>query len=586
MSNIIGLSAHFHDAACCLLQDGVLIAAAEEERFSRRKHDPDMPKAAFAYCLRTGGISIDDVDCVAFYERPTNKLARQICAILPGTRPNFEVLSRLDPLRPEREIREILGYEGIVTFFGHHEAHAASAFLFSGFTEAAVLTVDGVGEFQTTTYGRGYRGKVEAFDSVDFPDSLGLLYSAVTGYLGFEVNEGEYKVMGLAPYGKPIYQDRIRSLITSLPRGQYRLNASYFDFQSTDRMHSDEMVSLFGIPARQPGEEILESHTHVARSLQFVLEEILLEKVVYLHDATGSENLCMAGGVALNCVANSQILRKGPFRHLFVQPAAGDAGGCLGAAALAAGGLTADVLSNRKLEHVFFGPSYTSDDIGELLESAGLLATDFRGREVELLKTVAGMLADKKVIAWFQGHMEFGPRSLGGRSILADPREAGMRERINSQVKKREAFRPFAPAVLESRAKEHFKIDHPSPFMLETFEVISPLALPAITHIDGSARVQTVEERTNGRFARLLKAFEECTGCPILLNTSFNLKDEPIVCSPADALVCFIRSEIDTLVLQDFVIHRAALGPIRELLFKSVRLSSKPSVSHGTYTFL
>lgn len=586
MVNVIGLSAHFHDAACCLLQDGNLKAAAEEERFSRRKHDREIPKSAFNYCLQAGGISIEDVDCIAYYEQPVKKIARQICTILAGLPREFELLSRLDPQRPEREIREVLGYEGPIHFVNHHEAHAGSAFYFSGFRTAALLTADGVGEWETTTYGCACENEIKLFESVEFPDSLGLLYSAITGYLGFEVNEGEYKVMGLAPYGKPIYQDQMRALILNCPGGQYQLNIEYFDFESSDRMYSDQMVTLLGKPARRPGSEIRDFHKDVAKSLQVVLEEILLQKVAYLHEVTGLENLCMAGGVALNCVANARIIREGPFRQVFVQPAAGDAGACLGAAALASLNLHQKDVPRQSLQHVFLGPSYDSEEIADFVQSTGLAALDFRGRESSLLKEVAEELSKGKVIGWFQGRMEFGPRALGARSILGDPRDALMRDRINTLVKKREAFRPFAPAVLQHRATQHFDIDHASPFMLETCQVISPLSLPAITHVDGSARLQSVDAASNPRFFRLLEAFEDRTGCPILLNTSFNMRDEPIVCSPLDALICFIRSELDILILQEFLIKRAAIGPFRELLFRSVRMSSKPSISHRTYASL
>jgi carbamoyltransferase len=586
MTNVIGICAHYHDSACCLFQDGVLVAAAEEERFSRRKHDPAMPRAAFHYCLQAGGVRIQDIDAVAFYEQPTRKLARQIGMMMTGAPLDSSTLARLDPLRPEREIREHLGFEGPIHFFEHHRSHAASAYYFSGFEDAAILTADGVGEWATTTYGRGSRDDFELFESVDYPDSLGLLYSAITGYLGFEVNEGEYKVMGLAPYGQPVYREQISRLITNRPRGQYVLNLAYFDFNARGQMHTEEMVELFGHPRRKPDDEIRAFHQDVARSLQVVLEEVLLDKVKYLHAQAGSENLCMAGGVALNCVANRRILRDGPFRRLFVQPAATDAGGCLGAAALVVRQLGRDSLRRQRLEHVFLGPSYSHTEIANLLESAGLNHVDFRDRESDLLATVAGQLAEGKVVGWFQGRMEFGPRALGSRSILADPRNAKMRDRINALVKARESFRPFAPAVLADQAAAHFEIDHPSPFMTETCHVCSPIGLPAITHVDGSARVQTVDDVHHRRFAGLLRAFDRRVGCPILLNTSFNVKGEPIVCTPVDALMSFIRSEIDLLVLEDFVIHRSALGPACQLLLRGVTAPAGPYVGHRTYTLL
>jgi carbamoyltransferase len=586
MTNIIGISSHFHDAACCLLQDGEIIAAAEEERFSRRKHDPRLPRAAFKYCLEQGGISVRQVDCISYYEQPVAKLSRQISMTLPDWSRNSHLVSRLDARRPEREIREILGYEGRIHFVSHHEAHAASAYYFSGFEDAAILTIDGVGEWETTTYGLGKRGKIKIFESVNFPDSLGLLYSTITQYLGFEANEGEYKVMGLAAYGRPVYADRIRGLVVNYPGGQYRLNLQYFDFQSLDRTYADKLCSLLGEPARQPEAEIKEFHWDVACSLQVVLEEIIMQKVAHLWDETRCNNLCIAGGVALNCVANARIRREGPFSRIFIQPAAGDAGGCLGAAALAHQNITGKSLLPRTLEHVYLGPGYSSEDIALLLDSSGIDAVDFRGREGDLMQTVANELAARKVVGWFQGRMEFGPRALGARSILADPRDPQMRDRINELVKKRESFRPFAPSVLESRAAEHFEIDFASDFMLETTSVISQLDLPAITHVDGSARVQTVDEKKSPRFANLLKAFEDRSHCPILLNTSFNMRGEPIVCSPIDALVCFIRSGIDMLVLQDFLVYRSALGPVRELLLGQVAQPTEHAITYQTYTFL
>lgn len=583
--NIIGISSHFHDAACCLIQDGALVAAAEEERFSRRKHDPSIPKLAFKYCLEEGRITVGDIDCVAYYEDPPAKLARQIWMLLPGLPRERRLLKRLDPKRPEREIREVLGYEGAIEYVGHHHAHAASSFYYSGFPEAAVFTVDGVGEWDTTSYGYGSGGEIDIFETVQFPDSLGLLYSTITGYLGFEVNEGEYKVMGLAPYGRPRHSDKVRALIESQAGGQYRLNLRYFEFRSFERMYTEELVELFGHPPRRPKTEILEFHHDLARSLQLVLEEILLEKVRYLHERTRSKNLCMAGGVALNCVANARVLREGPFNRLFVQPAAGDSGGALGAAAVAlrrrSGG---QPVAQPPLEHVYLGPRFEADDIAGLLASTGIEALDLRHREAELLKAVAQRLASGEVVGWFHGRMEFGPRALGARSIIADPRGENTQERINSMIKQRESFRPFAPAVLEERASSHFELDHPSKFMLETCRVESPLRLPAVTHVDRSARVQTVDRATNPRFAKLLLAFERLTGCPILLNTSFNLNAEPIVCTPADALFCFLRSGLDALALEDFLIDRSMLRTASELLLKRAGTAAGSAITHQTYT--
>jgi carbamoyltransferase len=582
--NIIGLSSHYHDSACCLLRDGKLVAAAQEERFSRKKHDPSVPSQAVRYCLDQSGLTIADIDCVAYYEHPVKKLARQLW-MMPELPKNADVAIRLTPRRVENDIRETIGYQKPIEFVDHHTSHAASSYFFSGFSESAIMTVDGVGEWATTTYGSGNAAELNIFSQIDFPDSLGLLYSALTSFLGFSVNDGEYKVMGLAPYGSPNYVKEMYSLIEMPVEGHYRLNLKYFNFASSECMYSGAMQELFKHKPRSRNEEITSFHRDVARSLQFVLEEVLLEMSRYLHRQVSSVNLCMAGGVALNCVANTRILRDGPFRHLFVQPAAGDAGGCLGAALVTHLKLHENGWSASPMTHAFWGPEYSSEDIAADIKAMQISAIDFRGDETALLKATAARLADGKVIGWFHGRMEFGPRSLGARSILADPRDPKMRDRINSLVKKREEFRPFAPAVLESMAGEHFDLNHSMPFMLETCQVNSRLSLPAITHVDGSARVQTVNKESNGRFAMLLQEFYEQTGCPMLLNTSFNMKDEPIVCTPADALVCFIRAQIDTLVLEDFLIDRAMLGIACQVMFQGVRLQND-TVSSRVYTLL
>jgi|SRR5580658_3103851 carbamoyltransferase len=582
--NILGISANFHDAACCALKDGVLVAAAQEERFTRRKHDPSIPKFAFRYCLDQAGLTIADIDCVAYYEDPTKKLARQIWMAGPQILQNEMLLLRLDSRQVEQGIRTVLGYEGDIEFVDHHQAHIASSFYYSGFRESATFTIDGVGEWATTTYGHGHDGDIDIFEEVHFPHSLGLLYSTVTGYLGFEVNDGEYKVMGLAPYGAPRYQDQIERLLESAEGGGYTLNLKYFDFLRPDRMYSDELPTLLGEPPRQPESEIRQFHKDVAKSLQAFLERVLLEKVKYLHQRVPSENLCLAGGVALNCVANSRILREGPFKRLFIQPAAGDAGGALGAAAIAHRRRTGRRMRSSKLDDCFLGPEYSHQEIGSLLQSAGVCARDYRGNERDLIDAVVDRLAQGAVVGWFHGRMEFGPRALGARSIIADPRGPHMRDRINALVKQRESFRPFAPAVLESRAADHFELDHPSPFMLETCQVKSPLDLPAITHVDGSARIQTVSPRSNPRFAMLLEAFERRTGCPILLNTSFNMRGEPIVCDPVDALVCFVRSQLDTLVLDDFLIDNSAVSPEYRHLIVRYMKPSRSAIGNSVYT--
>jgi carbamoyltransferase len=589
--NVIGISTGYHDSACSLLQDGLIVAAAQEERFSRVKNDKSFPVRSFAYCLKEAGITIADVDCVGYYEDPCLKLGRQIWMGLmpdiPAER-HESILNRLTAVHPRQMIRDILGYEGPVEVFDHHYSHAASSYYFSGFEDAAILTVDGVGDWATTTYGHGKGAHIGRFEQVDFPDSLGFFYSAITGYLGFEVNEGEYKVMGLAPYGEPEYADRIRKLVEVTSEGQYRLNMKYFGFLTADSMYTQELVDLLGQPPRIPESELTQFHMDVARSAQVVLEEIMLEKTRYLHTKVPSENLCMAGGVALNVVANGRCLREGPFKRLFVQPAAGDAGGAVGAAALAHVRLTGESPAVKELEHVYLGPAYGAPYVYKLLNDSSAKFEDFRGREDKLIEYTAERLIEGKVIGWCQGRMEFGPRALGARSILADPRRPEMQDRINALVKMRENFRPFAPAVLESEAQEHFDLDHPSPFMLETCQVISPIDLPSVTHLDGSARIQTVKAETNRRFAALLEEFYRRTGCPVILNTSFNLRGEPIVCTPYDALLCFIRSHIDLLVVGDFVLDRAGMPSFWEVA--GLRHEAKPDpnrvVEHSVYTLL
>lgn len=576
--NVLGISAFYHDAACCLLRDGRLIAAAQEERFSRVKHDPRLPVAACRFCLEKGGIGPGDLDAVAYYESPVKKLARQLWA---GGR------ASLDPTRPERAIRERLGVDAPLFLFDHHRSHAASAFFFSGFPRAAVLTVDGVGEWATTTYGLGDGASLELFAQVEFPHSLGLLYSTLTAYLGFAVNDGEYKVMGLAPYGTPRYVDRLRQLVQSGRDGEYTLDMRYFEFGA--RMGSDALCDLLGAPPRRAGEEITSFHQDIACSLQTVLEEILLEKVRWLHERTGATDLCMAGGVALNCVANGRILREGPFARLFVPPAAGDAGACIGAAALAHIALTGEAPRGGSLAHAFLGPSWSADEVAAILAFTGLSVSDFRGDDDALLDDVAERLASGQVVAWFDGPMEFGPRALGARSLLADARNPEMRERLNRVVKRREDFRPFAPSVLLAHAAEHFDLDHASPFMLETCRVRSPLALPAITHVDGSARPQTVDAATAPRFAALLEAFRRRTGCPVLLNTSFNRSGEPIVCSPADALAAMAEPGIDALVLGSLVLDARDVptnwGSLMAAWSQPVQRSAGTTLREDLYTF-
>lgn len=596
---VAGISALFHDSACALVIDGEPVAGAHEERFTRRRYDRAMPVNAFRACLLDAGIGIGDIDHVAYYEDSRAKLARQLWMGLPGPsvspmlefdwtaagmpRVYPESLVQLDASRPYREIRELLGYDGPVTAVTHHEAHAASAFYCSGFSEAALLTADAVGEWTTTSYGYADEEKLSLLDGVDFPDSLGLFYSAVTSYLGFAVNSDEYKVMALASAGKPRFADRLRTVITNLPGGGFRLDPAYFAFDGAARMYTGALCDLLGAEPRVPESEITAFHEDVASSLQIVLEEILLDKVRYLHDLTGADDLAYAGGVALNCVANSRIRRDGPFRDIFVQPASGDAGGALGAALLTHHRLC-DTFPRRRLTDARLGPAYDTAHIRDSLDRSGVAYRDFGGDEPGLLRTTAELLADGAVVGWYQGRMEFGPRALGARSILADPRDATMRDHINALVKKREGFRPFAPAVPEERCAEFFDRDVPAPFMLETAQVRDGDRLPAITHVDGSARVQTVDGTVDPRFHGLLTAFGDLTGFPILLNTSFNMRGEPIVCDPADALVCFIRCRLDALVIEDLVIRRSDV-PAAWSIAEAAPAPQPPSARTDSYTF-
>jgi carbamoyltransferase len=593
--NVVGLSAFYHESAVCLLRNVELVAAAAEERFSRLKHDAALPVAAFRSCLAAGGLSPADLDAVAYYELPVAKLSRQLWAGPPAGGSTGADLAWLDPRRPERAIAERLGVECPVLAFPHHRSHAASAFDYSGLEAAAVLTVDGVGEWATTTYGRAGGGGFEVLEEVRFPHSLGLWYSAVTSFLGFRVNGGEYKVMGLAPYGRPRFAAEMRRLVAPAPGGGYRLDLRCFDFVRGREMFSPAMAELLGGPPRRRGEPLADFHRDVARSLQEALEEILLEKARYLHARTGERALCFAGGVALNAVANGRLAREGPFERVFVPPAPGDAGGCLGAAALAHRELTGERPRRLAPLDARLGPRYGTAEIATLLGASGLRRSqvgDYRGRERELLEEVARRLARGEVVGWFHGAMEFGPRALGARSFLASPLDAALRERLNAVVKRREPFRPFAPSVLAEHAAAHFELDHPSPYMLETCRVRSPLELPAITHVDGSARPQTVDRTASPRFAALIDAFWRRTGCPMVLNTSFNVADEPIVCSPEDALRCFAISGADALVLEDFLIERTAVPESWGALIAAARPDRRERSQEGgalrenLYTFV
>ncbi len=587
-SYILGLSAYYHDSAACLLRDGAIVAAASEERFTRIKADAAFPARAVEYCLREAGISASALDAVGFYDKPLLKFERILETYLGVAPKGFKSFLMAGPLwikeklYTDKDLRRALGeYAGPLLYAEHHESHAASAYYPSPFDEAAVLTMDGVGEWATASIGVGKGSALDILREMHWPDSIGLLYSAFTYYTGFKVNSGEYKVMGLAPYGEPKYVDLIyRHLMDLREDGSFRLDQKYFNYLSGLTMTSPEFDDLFGGPPRVPESKLTQKEMDLARSVQVVCEEVMLRMARTAHRETGMENLCLAGGVALNCVGNGRLLREGPFKRLWIQPAAGDAGGALGVAQL---------IWHRHLEKprpspagkdgmqgAYLGPSFTPKDIETFLDSVGA-AYERLDRDT-LLSQTADFLADEKIVGWFNGRMEFGPRSLGCRSILGDPRSPRMQAEMNIKIKFREGFRPFAPSVLLDRASDYFELHCESPYMLLVAPVKAerqiPMTgaaqnlwgidqlnvvrsdIPAVTHIDYSARVQTVSRETNPDYYDLIKAFEDRTGCGVVVNTSFNVRGEPIVCSPADAYRCFMRTHLDVLVLGPFLLRK------------------------------
>ncbi len=568
---VLGISAFYHDSAACLLRDGEILAAAQEERFSRRKGDAAFPAGAVEYCLAEAGIGPRELDAVGFYEKPLLKFERILETYLSVAPRGFRSFRRAGPLwlreklDTERRIRRALGYDGPLLFSEHHEAHAASAFFPSPFPEAAILTMDGVGEWATATIGVGRGNEIEILQELRWPDSPGLLYSAFTSYLGFEVNGGEYKVMGLAPYGRPGFERVILDKLVDLREdGSFRLNRRYFGYLTGLTMTSAAFHDLFGGPPRAPGAEITQRHKDIAWAVQAVLEEIVLCMARQAHRESAVDNLCLAGGVALNGVANGRVVREGPFRRVWVQPAAGDAGGALGVAQLAwyrhMGNDREDPAWGDAMRGALLGPAYGAPDIQRGLEALG--ARFRQVDDVELLPQVAARLDRGQVIGWFSGRMEYGPRALGARSILADPRPADMQARLNERVKRREAFRPFAPSIPVGRAPDYFALETDSPYMSLVVPVQPDRGIPAVTHVDGSARVQTVDPEVHPRFHALLREFERQTGCGVLVNTSFNVRDEPIVCTPEDAYRCFLEAGLDALVLESFLLERDEQPPL------------------------
>jgi carbamoyltransferase len=601
MSNILGISAFYHDSAACLIRDGDIVAAAQEERFTRKKHDPGFPSHAVTYCLKEGEISLADLRYIVFYDKPLVKFERLIETYLAFAPKGLQSFVAAMPvwLKEKLLLRNLLAKEFIalapgmkqselpqLLFGEHHESHAASAFYPSPYNKAVVLCMDGVGEWATTSAWLGDGNSLTPLWEIPFPHSLGLLYSAFTYYTGFKVNSGEYKVMGLAPYGEPKYVKAIYEHVLDLkPDGTFRLNMDYFNYCTGLTMTGDKFNDVFGGPPRKPESKLTQREMDLARSIQEVTEEVMLRVSRTLQRETGVEYLCMAGGVALNCVGNGRILREGPFKGIWIQPAAGDAGGAIGAA------LTAWYQYNDQPRHTtgvdrmngsYLGPRHTNVEIEQFLKRSD---APYELLDDELLfERVSKDLADGKVVGWLQGRMEFGPRALGGRSILGDARSTKMQSVMNLKIKYRESFRPFAPSVLRERVSDFFEMNIDSPYMLLVAPVQEkrrlPLPgehtelwgidllnvprsdIPAVTHLDYSARIQTVHEDTNPRYYRLLKAFEAQTGYPVLVNTSFNVRGEPIVCTPEDAYRCFMRTEMDVLVLESCVLYKSQQRPL------------------------
>jgi carbamoyltransferase len=601
-TNILGISAYYHDSAASLIRDGEIVAAAQEERFTRKKQDASFPTHAIRYCLRAGGISLSDLRYVVFYDKPLLKFERLLETYLAFAPRGLQSFMAAMPvwMKEKMLLKDLLQKELLaegggrrkselpqILFGEHHESHAASAFYPSPFNNAAILCMDGVGEWATTSTWVGEGNNITPLWEIPFPHSLGFLYSAFTYYTGFKVNSGEYKVMGLAPYGQPKYVQAIYdNLIDLKPDGTFRLNMECFNYCTGLTMTNGIFETLFGGPARKPETFLTQRDMDLARSVQDVTEEVMLRLAMTLHRETGAENLCLAGGVALNCVGNGRILRGGPFKGLWIQPAAGDAGGALGAA------LTAWHRLENKHRYVnghgdamqgsLLGPSFTNGQIEEFLRSKE--APHVYLRDDDLFGRVADDLEAGKVVGWFQGRMEFGPRALGNRSIIGDARNPQMQSVMNLKIKYRESFRPFAPTVLRERVSDYFEMDTASPYMLLVAPVqparrmpmtdeqkalwgidllnIPRSDIPAVTHVDYSARVQTVDENTNPRYYKLLKAFEAKTGCGVIVNTSFNVRSEPIVCTPEEAYRCFMRTQIDTLVMENYVLNKADQKPV------------------------
>ena len=558
--NILGISCFYHDAAACVICDGKVIAAMSEERFNRDKSSPIFPLRAINFCLQKANLTVYDIDYVGFYEKPFLKFYRVLLSHLRSypfsyrnfmeTMPHWLEERLFIPLR----LKNDLGYEGKTLFIKHHLSHAASAFLVSPFEEAAILTADGVGEWATLTMGIGRGKDIKIIKEMHFPNSLGLLYTAITTYLGFEALRGEGKIMGLAGFGKASYIDKFREMVTVKDDGSFLIDQKFFGLNKGSRMYSNRLLSVFG-KAREPNADIQQRHCDIAASLQKFTEDTLVLIANHLYRQTKIDKLCLAGGLFLNCIANSKIIEQSPFKDVFIQPAAGDSGGALGAAAY----IHNSLLGNPRtflMNDAYLGPDFSPNQIKKALLNKGM---DFKELpDAELFKYVARAISENKIIGWFQGRMEFGPRALGNRSILANPINPQMKDLLNAKVKKRESFRPYAPAVLEERVSEFFEGGQFSPFMLLSGVVKEDKKdiIPSVTHIDKTARLQTVNKNSNPRFWQLIREFENITGVPVLINTSFNLRGEPIVCTPEDAISCFTRSQMDCLVLGNYVLEK------------------------------
>jgi len=569
-THVLGISCFYHDAAAALLKDGEVVAACQEERLSRKKHDSDFPARAVRYVLKEAGIGPEQLDAVGFYDKPLLKFERMLSTYVATFPRSFGSFRKAIPVWLHEKLwvpslirKELKPYKGPILFAEHHMSHAASCFLPSPFEEAAILTVDGVGEWATASFGVGKGRDITLFKEIRFPHSLGLLYSAFTYYLGFKVNSAEYKVMGLAPYGKPVHFERIMKEMVHLNEdGSFKLNMKYFSYDYGLTMTNGAFDEFFGGPPRKPETWMNDREFDIAASVQKVCEEVVLKMVHYIHRETGLKNLCMAGGVALNCVANGRVIRETPMKNLFVQPAAGDAGGAVGVAHYLYNTVHQQP-RGKAWTHAFLGPAYGDAEIAQYLDATGAKYRTLSDRE--LVEGAARRLSEGSVIGWFQGRMEFGPRALGGRSILADPRDPKMRDTLNMKIKFREGFRPFAPSVLADKAGDWFEIEGDSPYMLLVAQVREgKRVIPSVTHVDNSARLQTVTREESPLYYDLIAEFGRLTGVPVVINTSFNVRGEPIVCTPKDAYLCFMRTNMDHLVLGHHLLDKKEQPPLRE----------------------